>query len=208
MFAIPANLSPMHRALLLQVWTVQVSTRRPFVCYKAEAPSDVTKASRIACRSRYYDDCDNHRRRQIDDTARTLGRAHARRPRRGLWRYRHKPALHPKDRARLGRRRHAGDGDRHAVADRLDASDHDFDQIRRGRDARRQRRRRRHSGADVAPRHQARRTDRGDLAWGSGRRAPLWRRRDYAGHLGVERARRPEDPGARDSHLISSPCRR
>ena len=47
-----------------------------------------------------------------------------------------------------------------------------------------------------------------DRARGSGRRAALWRRRDHAGHLGVERARRPEDPGAGDRALYRRRCRR
>ena len=92
------------------------------------------------------------------------------------------------------RRRNAGSRDRHAVADRLDASDHHLDQIRRRRHARRQRRRGRHPGADVAARHQAWRTAPWCHRHRCARRgAALRRRRHHAGDLGVERARGPED---------------
>ncbi len=78
----------------------------------------------------------------------------------------------------------------------MDAADHDIDQIRCRRYACRQRRRGRHSRADVATRRQAWRARRRYRCRHSRRSAAVRRRRDYAGHIGAQRAGRPQDSTA------------
>ena len=85
-----------------------------------------------------YGDCGNRCWRRGGYTTRQPPRARARRARCRLRRYRNEPALHTEDRARLGRRRDAGCGDRDAIPDHLDAVDHHVVQVRRGGHARRQ----------------------------------------------------------------------
>src|SRR5262245_8872466 len=92
-----------------------------------------------------------------------------------------------------GGRSNTGGGARHAVTDRVDARHHHLDQIRRDCNARRQRWRGRHPGADVVARHQAWRTRRRDRPWNSRRRLALRRRRHHPGDIGAERARGHQD---------------
>ena len=132
-------------------------------------------------------------------------RVHGRR----LRRHRHEPALYAQRRRQVRQSRRtgfAGSGARHRVADLLVADRRHLDQIRDPDHARRQPRRRRHSGAARAGQPAARQAQQ--MARGHGRDRPrrrhlaLRRRHDHAGDFGLER-----DRGAEDLCAPDGPCR-
>ena len=126
--------------------------------------------------------------------------AHADHHRGGVRRHRNEPALHDPG---MFFRHPFGAADareraRRAVARHLRARDRHLDQVHRHRDARGQRRRRRHPRADGARAHARRRErqERVDRSRHFRRRAAVWRRHDHAGH---HRARRRRGTEGRDA---------